>query len=86
MDDRLIGGVLRTQLGDHLAAGRQVTLLRHGDEPLGEGAQALGLGQGGGDGAVLEEAGREVLQHHLLVRRAAAQARSLVGVGIVLFS
>ena len=82
--------VPRADLGEeHVQHGLVVDLLAHraprvdvatlglGDEPLGQRAQPLGLGLGGGDLAVLEQCGGQVGQHQPLVRRSAAEPRAL---------
>ena len=72
MDD-----VLVTYDGKHATSGREVTTLGEGNEPLGQGAQALGLGLRGGDATMFEEGGGQVGEHQALVRRSATQAGTL---------
>jgi hypothetical protein len=59
LDEETVHDALVADDRHHPATGVQVTALREGDEALGQGAQALGLGLRGGDGVVLEERGRE---------------------------
>src|SRR5699024_5734241 len=54
----------------------QVTLFCKVHQTFGVRLQALGLGQRGLDGLMLEQAYRQVRQHMTLVCRSAAQARS----------
>src|SRR5689334_3233581 len=58
----------------------EITAAREGDEPLRERTQLLRLRLGGLDAAVLEEAGRHVVQRRLLVAR---RARKLPSLGAV---
>jgi len=72
---------LVTDDGEDATTGVEVATLRQGDEALGEGAQALGLGLRRRDAAVLEQRGREVREQQPLVRGAAAEAGALGGGG-----
>ena len=67
------------QLGQHLPASVQITLLRLGDEPLGVRPQRLGLGHRGLHAAVAEQVTGEVGQHELLVRRSGAEPGTSLG-------
>ncbi|CPU62519.1 Uncharacterised protein [Mycobacteroides abscessus] len=57
----------------------QVAALGERDEALGHRAQALRLGLGGRDAAVLEELGGQVREHQALVSRSAAEPGALGG-------
>ena len=83
LGEQLVHDVLVADHRHHLAAGVQVAALGEGDQPLGQRAQPLGLGLGGGDAVVLEQRRGQVRQHQPLVRGAAAEAGTLGGRGHV---
>src|SRR5437868_13569058 len=64
----------------HQTACVQIAAARERDEPLRKGTQLLRLRLGGLNPAVLEEAGRHVIQRRLLVAR---RARKLAALGAV---
>src|SRR5207249_9854304 len=55
------------------AAGVEIAAPRQRDQPLGEGAELLGLGLGRHDAVVAEQARRHVVERRLLVARRARQ-------------
>src|ERR1035437_2128006 len=72
------GGVFLAQTGGGQTAGVEGAFLAKGDEFLGDGPRGLGLGEGGGDAFVLDEAANEVGEHRVAMLAGAAQlGRSL---------
>ncbi len=69
--------------GEHPAPSVQVAPLGEGDHALRERSHALGLGLGGRDPPVLEQAGRQVGEDQPLVGRTTAEPRTLGGRGHV---
>src|SRR2546430_16518045 len=68
-------GVLEPPLDE--AAGMQIAPPRQGDQPLGVGAQLLGLGLGRHDLVVPEQARRQIREQRLLVARGTRQLATL---------
>src|SRR5690606_16565885 len=65
-EQRVDHGLVGDRLQHHTTRG-EVAALGLGDQLLGQGLHAAGLGLGGGDTAVLEELGGQVAQHEALV-------------------
>jgi hypothetical protein len=84
LGEQLVDDALVAHDGEHPPARGEVTALGEGDEALGQRAHPLGLRLGRRDPAVGEQLGGEVRQQQPLVRRAAAEARTLGGRGHVL--
>src|SRR5690625_3892258 len=74
MDDRLV-----TQIAHNATTSVQVATLGKGDHALSVRTKALGAGLRGGDPLVLEQARCQIGKNEPLVRRSAAETRSLGG-------
>src|SRR6185312_8645606 len=77
VNDRLVGAAARGNDCLDAATRGQVSALGEGDQALCVRTKALGLGQRGGDGFVLEQLRGQVREHQTLVSCAAAETRTL---------
>ena len=80
LGDQLVGHLLVAEVAHDLAVVVQTALAGLGDQLLGDGAQGLGLGLGGGDGLGGDEGCGEVGHHQPLVGGATAEPAGLAGV------
>src|SRR5262249_58767990 len=74
---QLVGKTGVLQRGDRAAPIGEAAMLAGRDQPLDDGTQILGLGQGGPDLFVLDQRGGEVLEHRLAVGGFAAEAAAV---------